>query len=104
MKKTLISIAISLALSAALWLNGSAGQFAVYVLTALTVLAWLGVLCGGVKGDAAKHVRKFWPISTASTAIQIGSMIATGHPLLAASSFIVSFLIVAFAFGEKKTA
>lgn len=104
MKKTLISVAISLALSAALWLGGNAEQFAVYVLTVFNVLAWAGVLCGTVKGSTALSVRQHRPIKTISSAVQIGSMIATGHPVLAASSFIVSFLIVIFAFGEKKPA
>lgn len=77
MKKTLISVAISLALSGALWLGGHAEQFAVYVLAAFSVT---------------------------SSAVQIVSLIATGHPVLAASCFAVSFLIVAFAFGEKEVA
>lgn len=104
MKKTLISAAISLALSAALWLGGYAEQFAVYVLAALNVLAWGGVLCGLVKGEAAQRVRRYYPVSVTSSAVQILSLIATGHPVLAASCFAVSFLIVAFAFGEQEVA
>ncbi len=104
MKKTLISVAISLALSTALWLGGHAEQFAVYVLAVFSVLSWGGVLCGLVKGEDAQQVRRYWPISVTSSAVQIVSLIATGHPVLAASCFAVSFLIVAFAFGEKEVA
>lgn len=102
MKRVAIGVSVSLGLSAALYFGGeSLHQFAYYVKLVMTVLALLAMLTLGVKGEAAKATREHVFINSASTAIGLAALIATGHPGLAAFNFIVSALIVAAAFGEK---
>lgn len=101
MKKQIITTAISLAMSACLYFGGDQlHAFAFYVLVVFSALAWIAVLTVGVKEDAAKRVRDGVWVSGASTVVQLSAMIATGHPILAASSFVCSALIVGAAFKE----
>lgn len=102
MKKLIINVTVSLALSAALYFGGeSLHQFAYYVKMTIAVLALLAVLFGGVKGDAAQSMRDHVWVHTATTGIGLAALIATGHPGLAAFEFVVSAFIVVMAFSEK---
>jgi hypothetical protein len=103
MKSTLVSTALSLAISLCLLLGTeTAASFAYYVLVFFTCLSVLGIFTGVVKGELAARIRRYSFLSGLSTAFQLYALIATGHPLLAAASFIVSFFIVAIAFGTKE--
>lgn len=102
MKRTLVSVGISITLGLCLLLGtNSTATFAFYVLSIFNCLAWLGVLCGVIKGDAAARIRRHSWISGLSTAFQLYALIVADHPLLAASCFMVSFFIVVLAFADK---
>lgn len=95
MIQTLISTAISAIISLSLLFGGAQlHQFAFYVTIAFNVLAWMGVLAGMVTGDAAQRIMQYWWISLSSTGFQLYALIYSGHPMLAASVFLVSFFIV----------
>lgn len=100
--KTAIAVAISVCLSLAL-LSGieSLHKFAFYVCFVMNGLAWLGLLVG-LDEDTKASIRKTTLIKTASTAFSLYSLISTGHPMLAASSFVCSALIVATVFAPTK--
>lgn len=105
MTKNIVSIVISVALSLSLLLGDSAlSTFALYVCAAFNVLAWIGVLGGGVKGEAAERIRKSMFVSLPSSILQICALIYSGHPAWAASSAVVSILIVCKAFAKEKDA
>lgn len=96
---------LGLALSGLLYFGqGAMHDFAFYVMVVFNVFSWLGVLFGLIKGDIAERIRNGVWLQVAGTAIQLWAMVETGHPVLAASSFIASFLIVCTAFGDKKEA
>ena len=98
MIQTLISTAISAIISLSLLFGGAQlHQFAFYVVMAFNIMAWLGVLGGMVTGDAAQRIMQYWWISLPSTCFQLYALIYSGHPMLAASVFFVSFFIVAAA-------
>lgn len=95
MKQKLISAWISLVLSLCLLLGPAPAQdFAFYVLLVMTVLAWIGVLSGLIKGEVAKKLLRYAWISVLSTGLQVYALIVSGHPALAASSFLVSFFMI----------
>ncbi|MFL1845961.1 hypothetical protein [Pseudomonas aeruginosa] len=100
--QTIISIVISLALSFSL-ISGvvQLSQFAFYVCAAANVLSWIVVLTGQVKYDVAEKIRKgVWIIIPASV-FYLYALIFSGHPLLAASSFMVQAFILGFAFSKQ---
>lgn len=104
MKSTIVSTTISVALSLCLLFGTyTAATFAYYVLIFFTCLSWVGIFCGVIKGEAAARIRQHCWISGLSTAFQLYALIVTDHPFLAASYFIVSFFIVALAFGAKES-
>ncbi|MNH43233.1 hypothetical protein D3C79_1050840 [compost metagenome] len=45
----------------------------------------------------AERILRYWWISLPSTGFQLYALIYSGHPMLAASAFVVSFFIVASA-------
>ena len=95
MKQKLISALISLVLSICLLVGPAPAQdFAFYVLVVMNILAWIGILSGLITGDVAKKLLKHAWISGLSTAFQVYALIASGHPALAASCFLVSFFMV----------
>lgn len=95
MKQKLMSAWISLVLSLCLLMGPAPAQdFAFYVLFVMTVLAWIGLLSGLIKGEVAKKLLKHAWITVLSTGFQVCALIASGHPSLAASCFLVSFFIV----------
>lgn len=95
MKQKLISAWISMVLSACLLLGPTPAQdFAFYVLLVMTVLAWIGVLSGLIKGDVARKLLSHAWITVLSTGLQVYALIVSGHPALAASCFLVSFFMV----------
>lgn len=103
MKQKLISAWISLVLSLCLLLGPAPAQdFAFYVLMVMTVLAWIGVLSGLIKGDVATKLLNHAWISVLSTGMQVYALIVSGHPALAASCFLVSFFMVIAAIKETK--
>jgi hypothetical protein len=104
MIRTLISTAISVAISLCL-MTGSyaASTFAFYVLAFFTTLSWAGIFGGVIKGEAAARIRQHCWLSVLSTAFQLYALIVADHPFLAAACFITSFFIVALAFGDKGT-
>ncbi|SCZ13221.1 hypothetical protein [Pseudomonas sp. NFACC37-1] len=98
MNQTLISILISSALSLCLLLGPpSAHDFAFYVIGVLSFIAWTGVLCGLIKGAVAEKIMQQVWLRTLFTGFQVYALIASGHPVLAASSFLVSFFIILIA-------
>lgn len=103
MKQTIWSVSISLALSAAIYFgSGPLAQFAFYVLVGFNVLAWLGLLGGMIKDDTAERIRKTAWLNGPSSAIQITAVVLSGHPILGASEFFASLLIVLVAFKAKQ--
>lgn len=94
----IVSTAMGVSLSCLLLLGEPWHDFAYYTLLVFTVLAWVGLLIGAVKEEAAAKIREGLWLSCASTAFQLYALIMTGHQLLAASSFIVSAFIVSAAF------
>lgn len=104
MRNKLFSALISLVLSQCLLMGSAAAQdFAFYVVVAMNVLCWLGALCGAIKGDTAKKVLNHAWVSVLSTGFQIYALIVSGHPALAASSFLGSAFIVILAIKATKT-
>lgn len=98
MIQTLISTAISAAISLSLLLGGAQlHRFAFYVITAFNAMAWIGWASGAVTGEVAERILRCWWISVPSTGFQLYALIHSGHPMLAASTFLVSFFIVAAA-------
>lgn len=105
MKKNLLSTFISTLFSLAL-LSGidTLHQFAFYVMAVMNGLAWLAMLCIGVKDEAAENMRKYLWISLPSSAFSLYALIFTGHTILAASSFLVTFFILLLAFRKPEVA
>lgn len=98
MIQTLISTAVSAVISLSLLFGGAQlHRFAFYVTVAFNIMAWAGVLGGVVTGDAALRIMQYFWISLASSCFQLYALIYSGHPMLAASCFLVSFFIVAAA-------
>lgn len=98
MIETLICTAISAIISLSLLFGGAQlHQFAFYVMMAFNVIGWMGVLGGMVTGDAAQRIIQYWWISLPSTCLQLYALVYSGHPMLAASVFLVSFFIIAAA-------
>ncbi len=100
--KTTISIIISMTLSLSL-LSGVAqlSQFAFYVCVIMNVLAWIGVLCGMVKDEISQRIRRTFWIQLLPSIFYVYALIFSGHPLLAASSFMVQAFILGFAFSKQ---
>lgn len=97
----IVSTAIGVSLSCLLLLGNPWHDFAYYTLLAFSILAWIGLLSGGVKGETAAKIREGAWLSCASTAFQLYAMVVTGHPILAATSFICSALIVTSAYRQE---
>ncbi|MBZ3665980.1 hypothetical protein [Pseudomonas monteilii] len=98
MIQTLISTAISAVISLSLLFGGTQlHQFAFYVTVVFNGIAWLGVLSGAVAGEAAARIMQYWWISLPSTGFQLYALIYSDHPMLAASCFMASFMIVVVA-------
>ncbi|WP_016715551.1 MULTISPECIES: hypothetical protein [Pseudomonadaceae] len=98
MIQTLISTAISAVISLSLLIGGAQlCRFAFYVTVAFNALAWIGWGSGAVTGEVAERLLRYWWISVPSTGFQLYALINSGHPMLAASCFVVSFFIVAAA-------
>jgi len=98
MKKKLLSALISTLFSLAL-LSGidTLHQFAFYVMAVMNGLAWLAMFCGCIKDDVAEGLRTYLWISLPSSAFSLYALIFTGHTILAASSFLVTFFILILA-------
>lgn len=103
MKKKLLSALISILFSSAL-LSGidTLHQFAFYVMAVMNGIAWLAMLCGGVKDEVAANLRTYLWISLPSSAFSLYALIFTGHTVLAASSFMVTFFILILAFRKPE--
>ncbi|MBF8651325.1 hypothetical protein IRZ81_10980 [Pseudomonas putida] len=98
MIQTLISPGICAIISLSLLFGGTQlHRFAFYVTVAFNVMAWAGVLSGVVAGDAAVRIMHYFWLSLISSCFQLYALIYSGHPMLAASCFLVSFFIVAAA-------
>ncbi|WP_434706904.1 hypothetical protein J3Q07_08305 [Pseudomonas sp. D4-18] len=105
MIKKIIGTIISVALSCALLFGDeSLHQFAFYVLCVMSGLCWMALLSGGVKDDVAAQMRSRLWVSLPSSAFSLYAMIATGHTILAAASFMVTFLILVIAFRKPEVA
>lgn len=105
MKKKLLSALISTLFSLAL-LSGidALSQFAFYVLAVMNALAWLAMLCGVVNDEVAANLRTYLWMSLPSSAFSLYALIFTGHTILAASSFLVTFFILILAFRKSEVA
>ena len=98
MIQTLISTSISAVISLSLLFGGAPlSRFALYVTVAFNAMAWVGWASGTVTGEVAERILRYWWISLPSTGFQLYALIYSGHPMLAASAFVVSFFIVATA-------
>jgi len=105
MIKKIIGTVISVSISFGLLLGSeSLHQFAFYVMSGMTGIAWLCLFCGAVKGEAAAEIRSRLWISVPSSAFSLYSMIATGHAILAAASFMATFFILTLAFRKPEIA
>jgi len=105
MIKKIIGTVISVSLSCGLLLGGEAlSQFAFYVMCGMTGIAWLCLFCGAVKDEAAAEIRSRLWISVPSSAFSLYAMIATGHTVLAAFSFMGTFFILTLAFRKPEVA
>lgn len=103
MKRTLVSTAISFAISLCLLIGSySAATFAFYVVLFFAIFSWVGIFSGAIKGEYAAGLRQHCWISVLSTAFQLYALIVSDHAFLATFCFITSFFIVALAFGDKK--
>lgn len=95
MIQTLISAAISAIISLSLLFGGThLHQFAFYVTVVFNLMAWIGVLSGVPDGDSAARIMQYFWLSLASSCFQLYALIRSGHPMLAASCFLVSLFIV----------
>ncbi len=102
MIQNIITIAVSVSISLCLLSSDqSVSDFGFYVAVVVNVLAWIGVLAGGVKEAVAEQIRRSFLIMLPSTFFSIYAAIASGHPMLAASAAIISFLIASRAFASK---
>lgn len=72
-----------------------------YCFLCFNVIAWFALLTGGVKGEVAESIRDGIWISYASSVYQIYALVLSGHPVLSASSFLCSVLLVSFAFRKE---
>ncbi len=102
MIQNIITIAVSVSISLCLLSSDqSVSDFGFYVAVTINVLAWIGVIAGFVKEAEAKQIRRSFLIMLPSTFFSIYAAIASGHPMLAASAAIISFLIASRAFASK---
>ena len=98
----LIGISISVAMSCALiWGEQWMHDFAYYAQVFFNVMSWLLVWFCFAKEMAEKTISG-WMLGIPSAAFSIYALASTGHPLLAASSFIVSFLMITISYGVVK--
>lgn len=105
MIKKIIGAVISVSLSCSLLLGGeSLHQFAFYVMCMTTGICWLALLCGAIADETAADVRSRLWISLPSSAFSLYAMIATGHTILAAASFMGTFFIITLAFRKPEVA
>lgn len=92
--KRLITTLVSISLSLALLLGGSAHQFAFYVMLMMNILAWLAFMVGSFTPEVKHQIRSDAWINTPLSALSLFALITTDHPVLAASSFILTALIL----------
>lgn len=94
----IVSAAISVSISAML-LSGiqAAHDFAYYISLAMNILAWMIFWSAGRKETAKTLVDGMW-ISLPLSLLGIFALASTGHPKLAASSFLLSFVVLAISF------
>lgn len=105
MIKKIMGTIIGVALSCSLLFGGeSLHQFALYVLCVMNGLAWLVLLCGGIKDEVTAGLRSRLWISLPSSALSLYAMIATGHTILATSSFMATLFILTVAFRKPEVA
>ncbi|WP_282372925.1 hypothetical protein [Pseudomonas sp. PS02290] len=102
MKTKLISASVSLAFSLAL-LSGiyELHQFAFYVTLVMNVIAWALLLAGQVKDEVASNIRRYPWISLPFSILSLYALIFTGHTVLAASSFMLTSLLLAVSFAKQ---
>lgn len=102
-KQAIITSAISVSLgSAVMFGSGALQTFGVYVIGTLAALSLFLLLFGAMKGDVAQRAMEQAPINTALSLYQLLALIHAGYPKLAAFYFVVTFLLVAAAYGEMK--
>lgn len=94
---------LTVGLSAALAFGPEAlHDFAYYTLLILMSICWLALFTGPVKGKTAEEIRSRVWWSGFLSMVQISALIYSGHPLMAASSLLLSMLIVGGAFREQE--
>lgn len=76
-------------------------DFAYYAQVFINVMGWVIVWFCFVKEVAEKAIAG-WVLGIPSFAFSLYALASTGHPLLAASSFIVSFLMITISYGVAK--
>lgn len=102
----IVSAAISVLISSMLLFGTQAAHdFAYYVCLAMNIIGWLCCWVAGRKETARTMVDGIW-LSVPLTVLYLYALASTGHPKLAASAFMLSFVILAVSFGtlQKKEA
>ena len=92
--KRLVTSIISASLSLILMLGGAAHQFAFYVMLVMNILAWLAFMVGSFTPELKHQIRSGAWINSPLSALSLFPLITTDHPVLAASSFILTALIL----------
>lgn len=101
--QAIITSVISVSLgSAVMFGSGALQAFGVYVIGSLSALSLFLLLCGAMKGDVARRTMEQAPINTALSLYQLLALIHAGYSKLAAFYFVVTFLLVAAAYGVTK--
>ena len=94
----IVSAAISVLISAMLLSSiQAAHDFAYYLSLAMNILGWLFFWSAGRQETAKTLVDGMW-ISLPLSVLGIFALVSTGHPKLAASSFVLSFVALAISF------
>lgn len=102
-KQAIITSAISVSIgSAVMFGSGALQTFGVYVIGTLSALSLFLLLFGAMKGDVAQRSMEQAPINTALSLYQLSALIYAGYPKLAAFYAVVTFLLVAMAYGATK--
>lgn len=93
MKRAFVGLLINLVLCAGLAAGGNFADFSFYVMLAFNVLAWAGLLLGGVTKDVAVKLRPGLWVAAVSSGLGIAALVFYGHPVLAASAAVCALLV-----------
>ncbi|HAS1203948.1 TPA: hypothetical protein I3821_004034 [Enterobacter cloacae] len=99
----ILSTAISLAIIGCLLFgNQQAQQFAYYSYLVISVLAWIGVFCGGLTYEFVIEEMKWLWLSIPLSVMTIYALIVTDHTALAASTLVYALFFAGAAKNKPK--